>query len=352
MAKKKIIALTWWSTWGHVFPLLSLYNYLREKKDYKFIWVWEEWNLEEEIANKNSIPFYHIPAWKIRRYIDIRNFYEPSKDLTWIAFWIYYILKYKIDIVFSKWGYVSLPLCIAARLLWKKVYIHESDTVTWITNKIISLIANKVFFTFPNKKVDNKKFFISWQILNPELIDYLTTLKVKENKELTVMVTAWSQWSKKIFENLLKILPDLQNIKFHIILWEKNMDFRKDFKKFNNTIVHDFITQKRLWKILKDIDIAIARWWATTLWELYYFWIHTIIIPLKNSAWNHQQKNAEFFNKNFWSNILDEDTKLSLELFKLLRKFKNLRKSGLNLEWFFDWLKKIKKEIKKDIKSK
>lgn len=350
MENKKTIALTGWSTWGHTFPLLSIFNYLKEKKKYNFVWIWEEESLEEEIAKKNNIKFYDLPAWKIRRYFDLRNLYEPLKNLTWIAFWVYYILKKKIDIVFSKWGYVSVPLCIAAKLLWKKIYVHESDTKTGFSNKIVWKLASKIFYSFPNKKIDNKKHIITGQILNPELIDYLDDVEVEENKQLTILVAAWSQWSRTIFKNLLKILPDLQDIKFHIILWEKNMWFRGDFKKFPNTIVHDFVTQKRLGKILKNIDLAISRWWATTLWELYYFWIHTIIIPLKNSAWWHQKSNAKFFKKNFWSDILDEDKNLNLELFRLLQKYKTFRKSWLNLDWFFDALKRIKKELKKDFK--
>lgn len=59
------------------------------------------------------------------------------------------------------------------------------------------------------------------------------------------------------------------------------MHFREDFKQFPNTRVHDFVTQKRLGKIYKEVDIAITRAGATTLWELYYFGIHAITIPLK-----------------------------------------------------------------------
>jgi len=148
--EKKVIALTGWSTWWHIFPLLSVFNYLKEEKKYDFFWVWELDSLEEETARKNKIPFIDIPAWKIRRYYDVRNFYEPLKNLSWIAFGIYYILKNKIDIIFSKWWYVALPLCIAAFILRKKIYIHESDTVSWIANKLIWKIATKVFYTFPN----------------------------------------------------------------------------------------------------------------------------------------------------------------------------------------------------------
>lgn len=349
MENKKTIALTWGWTWGHIFPLLSIYNYLKEKEaeKYNFIWIWEEDSLEQEIAEKNKIPFLSISAWKIRRYFDLRNLYEPLKNLTWIFEWIYYIRKYNIDMVFSKGWYVSLPLSLAAKILNKKIYIHESDTISGISNKIVENLATKVFYTFPNQKLDWKKYIHSWQIINPELIDYLESPYPQENKNLTVIVTWGSQWSTIIFESLLKVLWEINNVTFHIILWEKNMHFRDKFKAFPNTVVHDFITQKRLWKILKDVDIAITRWWATTLWELYYFWIHSLIIPLKWSAWDHQLKNALYFKEKFWSEVLEQDKNLTQEIIIKLKKYKDLRKAWLNIKNIMTPLEIIKEEIKK-----
>jgi UDP-N-acetylglucosamine--N-acetylmuramyl-(pentapeptide) pyrophosphoryl-undecaprenol N-acetylglucosamine transferase len=354
MEKIKNIALTGGSTWWHIFPLLALYNYLRDNKSditnlpkYKFIWVGEEDSLEEEITRKYKIKFLSLPAGKIRRYFDLRNFYEPLKNLTWIVFGIYYIKKHKIDIVFSKWWYVSLPLCIAATLLRKKIYVHESDAVWGLANRIISKLATKVFYTFPNKKINDKKHILSWQILNPEIIDYLTSLEVWENEKLNVIATGWSQGSTAIFTALLKILPELSDINFQIVLWQKNGHFRDGFKKYPNTVVHDFLTQKRLWKILKDTDIAITRAWATSLWELNMFGIHSLIIPLKGSAWNHQYKNAEYFHKMFGSDILQNEDDLAEQLLDKLQRYKNLRKSWLNLDKFFDALRTIEEEIEK-----
>ena len=347
MEDKKIIALTWGSTGWHIFPLLSIYNYLKETNDYKFIWVWEEDSLEEETARKYKIRFFSISAWKIRRYFDFRNFYEPLKNLTWIFWGMGYIRKHKIDIVFSKGWYVSLPLSIAAKMMWKKVYIHESDTVSGVSNKLLSLVADKVFYTFPNKKIDWKKHILSGQIINPELIYYLEDPIPKESEKLTVIVTWGTQWSTIIFEALLKIMWNLEDVTFHIVLWTKNMHFRDDFKKYPNTIVHDFITQKRLWKILKDVDIAITRAWATTLWELYYFWIHSLIVPLTWSAWEHQMHNAMYFNKTFWSEILKQDDNLAWEFLARLTKYKDLRKANLNMEKILKPLSLIKEEIKK-----
>lgn len=348
MKEKNInIALTWGGTWGHIFPLLSTYNYLKDNKNLNFYWIWEEQWLEFDIALENNIPFFHIPAWKLRRYFDFRNFFEPLKNITWIFFWIYFLIKYKINIVFSKWGYVSIPLCIAAFLLRKKIYIHESDTVPWLANKIVSKLATKVFYTFPNEKTElfPEKHIFVWQILNPEILEEIENTKLDENMYLNVIVIAWSQGSTRIFESLLKVLPKLNFVDFTIILWEKNTHFRKDFIKYDNVRYFDFISQKDLWKILKQTDIAITRWWATTLWELTMFWIHSLIVPLKESAWNHQQKNAEFFHEKYWSEILEESENLSENILKKLEKYKNLRKSWLNLKDFFKPLEIIENEI-------
>lgn len=343
---KKNIALTWGWTWWHIFPLLAIYNFLKNDKELNFYWFWNEWWLEEEIAIKNDINFIDIPSWKIRRYFDFRNFYEPLKNITWIFFWIFYILRYRIDIIISKWWFVSLPLCIAWYLLWKKIYIHESDTVSGLSNKIISKIATKIFYTFPNELIDWKKHILTWQILNPELLNIVKkNEEIQENEKLEVLVIAWSQWSNEIFENLKSILNNLIDINFNIILWEKNLHFKNDFSKYSNVKTYDFVSQEQMWELMKKRDIAISRWWATTLWELYFFGVHTIIIPLSNSAQNHQQLNWEYFNKNFWSDLIWNDKEINIEIYRLLTKYKDLRKNSLNLDNFYYALNKIKKEI-------
>jgi len=347
----KNIALTGGGSGGHVIPLVSVHNYIKEVQrdegyefDYKFIWVGERDSLESELAEKNKIPFFEISAGKIRRYFDMRNFYEPLKNLTGFFEWLYHIYMNDIDIVFSKGGYVSMPLCIAAWVMRKKVYIHESDTVTGLANTVVTKVATKVFYSFQNDKVDDKKHIYSGPVINPELIDSLDSLEVEENERLNVIVIAGSQGSANIFEALLKILPDMKDIDFQVILGEKNMHFRDDFKDFSNVTLHDFITQKRLWKILKNTDIALTRG-SSAIWELYYFGIHSIMIPLKATGGNHQYHNAMYFKEHFGSDVLDEEENLNLEMFRLIQKYKHLRKSGLNIDGFFDGLKKIETEM-------
>ncbi len=343
----KTIALTWGWTWWHVFPLLALYNYLKDDDNLKFIWVWELDSLEEEEAEKAWIPFFDISAWKIRRYFDVRNLYEPLKNTSWVFQWIQILKKQNVDIVFSKWGYVSLPLCLAARVLSKKIYIHESDMISWATNNLIWNMATKIFYTYPNEKIDSKKHILTWQILNPELLDWITNIKIDQNEFLNVLVIAWSQWSTRIFNSLLKVIPNFQDVKFYIILGVRNLHFRDRFKDYLNVSVYDFVSPNRLWKIYKTTDIAITRA-SSSLWELYNFWIHSIIIPLEESANNHQTANANYFKEKYWSDLILESENIEENLIKLLQKYKDLRKVWLNLKNFLEPLKKIKEEMLED----
>ncbi|MDD4151597.1 MAG: glycosyltransferase [Candidatus Gracilibacteria bacterium] len=340
----KTIALTGGGTGGHVFPLLSVYNYINNK-DIKFIWIGEKKSLEERISQENKIEFHTIMSGKFRRYFDIKTFFEPAKIFFGIIEGIYYIWKYNIDTIFSKGGFVSIPLCIAGKIMGKKIIIHESDTVIGLSNKIIGLLATKVFFTFDNEKIDKKKYIKSSQILNPNLIKNIEeTHQINEKQE--VLVIAGSQGSKIIFENLLKIIENFTDRNFTIILGDKNTNFRSEFEKYENVIIYDFISQDDLAKILEKSDIAITRAGATSLWEQYYFGIKSVIIPLKSRAGNHQYHNGLYFKENFGSIILEENDVLNIQLSKTIENLKDFRKENLNLEGFLDAIKKIKKELK------
>jgi len=340
--KKRIILAGGW-TGGHTTPLISLKNYLEEKWEHEYMWLWERDSLEQEVAESYDIEFHDISAGKIRRYFDIRNFYEPLKNLTGIFESLYYILRYKGDIVFSKGGFVSVPACIAAFILRKKIYIHESDSVMGLANKITSKLASKVFYSFPNEKW--WKHVHSGPIVNPEMLDSVKSISKQENERLSVLVIAGSQWSERIFQNLIQILPDCRDIDFHIILWTNdNPEIKTTLWNFWNVKTYGFIPQSELVKLYIQCDIAITRW-SSSIWELYYFGIHSIIVPLKATGWNHQYHNAMYFQENFWSDVLDEDDNLHLEMFRRLQKYKPLRKKDLNLQWYLDGLKTISEEI-------
>jgi len=345
METSKKIIFTWWGTGGHVTPIESLHSYIEETSHNQYLWLWERDSLEETAAGKLGIEFRDISAGKIRRYWDIRNFYEPLKNLTGIFESLYHIYKFKWEIVFSKGWFVSVPAVFAAFILRKKIYIHESDSVMWLANKITSKFATKVFYSFPTNK--SGKHIHSGPIINPVMLDTVKSLTKQENQKLTVLVIAGSQGSQRIFESLIKMLPDCTDINFHVIMGTNNdANLMTQLRKFENVKIYGYIPQKELSKFYVVSDIAISRG-SSTLWELFYFWIHTIIIPLKATGWNHQYHNWKYFSEKYGSDLLDEDENLSLEIFRKLQKYKDLRKTGLNLEWCLDGLNTIKEEIEK-----
>lgn len=336
----KTIALAWWWTWGHTFPLLWLSNYLWD--DYNAIWFWEEDSLEEKTAFENSIEFKSIKAWKIRRDFSFKNAFEPLKNIVWFFQSFFYLFHYNVDIIFSKWWYVSLPVCLAWKVLWKKIFVHESDMSLGLANKIVSKFADKVFYSFDNENIDNEKHILSWQIINPELFYGITTKEIWENDRMKCLVTWWSQWSQNIFEALLDVLWNLNDIDFNIVVWTLNDNYYDKFKDFPNVKVYHTATQSEMREIYRETDISITRWWATSLWEMYFFGIHSIIVPLSSETRGDQIENADYFKDKFWSDILEDNSELSLEIFRKLSKYKALRKKGLNLDWQENALKIIK----------
>lgn len=343
METSKKIIFTGGGTGGHVTPIESLYNYIEETSHNQYMWLWERDSLEEKAAERLGIEFKDISAGKIRRYWDIKNFYEPLKNLTWVFESLYHIFKFKGEIVFSKGGFVSVPAVLAAFILRKKIYIHESDTVMGLANKITIRFATKVFYTFPTEKTG--KHIHSGPIVNPVMLDSVKSLTKTENERLTVLVIAGSQGSQKIFQELIKMLPDCSSIDFHVIMGTNNdSEIKAKLWNFGNVKVYGYIPQKELSKLYIISDIAISRG-SSTLWELFYFGIHTIIIPLKATGGNHQYHNGKYFQENYGSDLLDEDENLSLEIFRRIQKYKDLRKTGLNLEGYLDGLNTIKEEI-------
>jgi UDP-N-acetylglucosamine--N-acetylmuramyl-(pentapeptide) pyrophosphoryl-undecaprenol N-acetylglucosamine transferase len=311
------------------------------------MWLGERESLEETTALENDIEFHDISAGKIRRYWDLRNFYEPLKNFTGVFESLYYMLKYKGDVVFSKGGFVSVPASIAGFILRKKIYIHESDLVMGLANKITSKLATKVFYSFANDKtaIENNKHIHCGAIVNPEMLDQVKSIEKTENERLTVLVIAGSQGSEKIFQNLVQILPDCSDIDFKVMLGtNENKELQDALEDFENVKTYGFVSQKKLAKLYIKSDIAITRG-SSTLWELFYFGIHSIIVPLKATGGNHQYHNGVYFNENYGSDVLDEDDNLHLEMFRRLQKYKDLRKTGLNLEGYLDGLKCIKEEI-------
>lgn len=332
------IAFAWWGTWWHVFPVQSLIKYLFKhySTQYDLFWFGEkpslEWKIYQSLASdllvenahlRTSLPeqkdatrnpmftaflFLRIFSGKRRREKEVvailRNVFGLFLLFIGIIQSIFYLLRWKIDKVFCKWWYVSLPVVIAAWILRKPVLLHESDTKPWLANRICSKFATTIFTWFEN--VFPGKEIVVGQILDDDLVGEITA--INKNDITDILVIGWSQWSQSLYEALYELLFTNQNAfaytRFHVVLGTENLSYMDRFTKFDFVQTYSFVDQKTMGNLLVKCDVSITRGGTTSLAEQEMFGIKKIIIPI---PWTHDQlKNAQYYQKEYWDTLLQQ----------------------------------------------
>ena len=350
------IAFAWWGTWWHVFPVQSLIKYITKIQLHKheFFWFGEKPSLEYDICSTltKSIPhvvFVPITSGKWRREKWIIPIF---KNIVWLfAVWhgtlqsLIYLLYHKIDTVFCKWWYVSLPVVFAAYILRKPVYLHESDTSSWLANRICSEFATTIFtwfaWVFPWKEI------VVWQILDDDIVPLYTSDNTQWWSQQTthILITWWSQGAQSLYEPLIKILHDHKrdNTHFHIVLWTKNQSLASPFSDLSCVTCYDFVSQSQMGKLLLQCDVAITRWWTTSLAEQHLFALKKIIVPIPRT--HDQLKNAQYYCAHYDDILVRQDVPWYEEtLWNTLINLSTYKKH-LIYTWIGDHISYAKNEI-------
>jgi len=317
-----------------------------EKLEFMFICPESDFN---KAISGAGIEVKTIKAGKLRRYFSLENFMDIFKIFFGAIQSLYFVYKFKPDIVFSKSGFASVPPIVASWILRVPIFSHESDIVPGLANKIISRFADKIFISFedtekcfPGKKTVWTGSPIRKDILEGDKNKAGEIFNLKENIP-TVLVFGGSQGARKINEIVLKSLPAiLEKYQVIHICGMKNYEEIKsmfDKKELNSEVSElssfsSHLANKRykLYPYLSDrlkdafalCNVIISRAGANSLFEIIALEKPSIIIPLPTSANNHQHQNAEFFAKKgmitlFKEENLTEDI-LAGELFKLLQE--------------------------------
>lgn len=332
------IAFAWWGTGWHVFPVQSLIKYLFRyyPTQYDLFWFGEKPSLEREIyqklasdflvddahmrtslasqkgATRNPIYraflFLRIFSGKRRRekefFAIVRNIFGLFLLLIGVFQSLFYLLRRKIDKVFCKWWYVSLPVVIAAWILRKPILLHESDTKPWLANRICSKFATTIFTWFEN--VFPGKEIVVGQILDDDLVGEITAINKHDITD--ILVIGWSQWSQSLYESLYEMLftnqNDFENTRFHVILGTENLSFMERFTKFDFVQVYSFVDQKTMGNLLVKCDVSITRGGTTSLAEQEIFGIKKIIIPIPRT--HDQLKNAQYYQRTYWDVLVEQ----------------------------------------------
>ena len=138
----KRIVLTGGGTAGHVTPNIALLPRLRSE-DYEIFYIGSTEGIEKKLIQAQGIPYYGISSGKLRRYFDVKNFTDPFRVLKGFAQASKLMKQLKPDVVFSKGGFVSVPVVMAARRRHIPVICHESDLTPGLANKLSMPSATK-----------------------------------------------------------------------------------------------------------------------------------------------------------------------------------------------------------------
>ena len=210
---KKII-LTGGGTAGHVTPNIALIPALKEA-GYEISYIGSYNGIERKLIEELNIPYYGISTGKFRRYFDVKNFTDPFRVLKGMSQAKKLMKTIKPDIVFSKGGFVSVPVVRAAGKCHIPAIIHESDMTPGLANKLSMKYASKICCNFPEtvENIPNGKGVLTGSPIRRELLsgDKAAGLKLCgfNTQKPVLLVIGGSLGAVHINDAIRAILPDL-----------------------------------------------------------------------------------------------------------------------------------------------
>lgn len=323
---KKII-LTGGGTAGHVTPNLALLPALREE-DFEIHYIGSYNGIERRLIEAASIPYDGISSGKLRRYFDLKNFSDPLRVLKGYFEARKLMKKYKPDIVFSKGGFVAVPVVLAAKHYKVPVIIHESDMTPGLANKICIPAASKVCCNFPEtlKYLPEDKAVLTGSPIREELLhgDRLAGLQYAHlSADLPViLIIGGSLGSVTVNQAVRGILPQLlKTYQVIHICGKGNLD--ESLIGTEGYVQYEYVDAP-LKHLFAAADVVISRAGANSICELLALRKPNLLIPLSAAASRGDQiLNADSFARQGFSKVLKEedlsDKALSTAVFDLYK---------------------------------
>ena len=336
--------MAWWWTWGHVFPIKSLIERIQKKTQYtanidKIYRFGTANSLESQVCEnfKDTVPeveFIPIISGKLRRETIRKSRLKNIRDIfLFVAGFfqsLFLLLTHRIDVVFCKWGYVALPVVLAAALLQKKIVVHESDTHSGLVNKIAARFTTKVFTGFDNVLPRSKTV---GQILSDEIL--VEDMPARDHDKPKVLIVWGSQGSRRLYQSLIKIFqtnPEiLSSFDFYFVLGLLNQEISTELDKYPTVRSYSFLSQKEMGELFAICDIAITRWGTTSLAEQHLYDLKQIIVPI---PWTHDQyDNARRYVQHKKDIMIDQrDVGFHIKMIKTLMKLRTFKKKERDID--------------------
>ena len=338
----KTIILTGGGTAGHVTPNLALIPSLKAA-GYDIRYIGSYNGMERKLIENAGIPYDGISSGKLRRYFDLKNFSDPFRVLKGYAEALKILRKYKPDVLFSKGGFVAVPVVLAAKHYHIPTIIHESDMTPGLANKLCIPSAKWVCCNLPEtlKYLPAGKAVLTGSPIRAELLqgDRLAGLQYTNLSAAKpiILVIGGSLGSVKVNGAVRSILPKLlEQFQVIHICGKGNLD--ESLIGTSGYVQYEYVDSP-LKHLFAAADLIVSRAGANSICEILALRKPNVLIPLSAAASRGDQiLNANSFAKQGYSTVLEEEKVTDDTLFDAIhdtyenrRTFiENMEKSHLN----------------------
>jgi len=322
--KKIRILLVGGGSGGHIYPLIAvaqkLKNFTASSTQFKLdLRYFGDAAGYENLLTGNGVVCSHVISSKLRRYFSIQNIFDFFKFFIAFSQSLWKVFWFMPDVVFSKGGPGSLPILFACKFFAIPITIHESDSVPGLTNLISGKISKKIFLSFTSAKkyFSNKDTQVVGNPIRSELLIGQDGLAAALNEEDMIaakkqfgldpklpvlLILGGSQGAVVMNDFVIKNIEFLTK-KFQVLhqIGDGNFEeYKADYEFLSKTLDDSVKNNYKFFSYFDDnlknayiaADLVLARAGAGTIFELAYFGKPSVLIPLPESAGDHQALNA------------------------------------------------------------
>ncbi len=310
-SEMKRIVLTGGGTAGHVTPNMALVPELRNQ-GFEVHYIGSYDGIEKQLIEELDVPYYGIATGKLRRYFDVKNFTDPIRVVKGFAEASSLVKKIKPNVVFSKGGFVAVPVAMAAKRHKVPFVLHESDLSPGLANRICLPYAKKVCVNFPEtvNRIPKNNAVLTGTPIRRELfhgnrLKGLDFCGFTANKPV-ILVVGGSQGSVAINEAVRNALDSLLD-RFQVahLCGEDKVD--EEWKGKKGYVQFEYV-KKELRDLIDMADVVVSRAGANMICELLALGKPNVLIPLPRTASRGDQiLNARSFEKQGFSYVLAEE---------------------------------------------
>ncbi|MCD7819609.1 MAG: undecaprenyldiphospho-muramoylpentapeptide beta-N-acetylglucosaminyltransferase [Lachnospiraceae bacterium] len=307
----KRIILTGGGTAGHVTPNIALIPHLQDL-NYDIHYIGSYDGIEKNLIEELGIPYSGISSGKLRRYFDLKNFSDPFRVVKGYFEAKKLLKELRPDIIFSKGGFVAVPVVQAAKSLHIPVIIHESDMTPGLANKLSIPAATKICCNFPEtlSHLPEGKAVVTGSPIRQELHEGSRLAGMQfcgfSDDKPVLLIIGGSLGSVAVNQAIRGILPELLKT-FQVVHLCGRGNLDESLNETSGYVQYEYIKEE-LPDLFALADVVVSRAGANAICELLDLRKPNLLIPLPAaSSRGDQILNARSFEKQGFSEVLMED---------------------------------------------